>query len=288
MGDKENQMIQLKQMLNETITAANEKLRRDLRVELVEDLTKKIEETIANKLSEIQCTLAPLKEDVENLKKTANDAYEFSTANTDKISSIELRLKELEDSCASVSTTQTKHNEDHVGYKKDIDSMKKVIDDQINRSMRGNLIFFGLEEVENEMYSSKDIVSKFIFDRLYEETENITIQEIRATIVRAHRSKFRPDRNGPRPIYAKFYRDDAAATYLKRSIQKKVSNNNDGVRVKQQFTQELQVRMDKALKVRRELLEKKTITKGYVEYPATLKGIFANSPTDGYKVIQTF
>ncbi len=281
-------MIQLsKQFLSQTIATANEKLRKDLKEELVDELTRKLEETIENKLSEIQTALVPLKEDIENLKKTANDAYETSSTNTDNISKIEVRLQKLEDSFTVQSriTDDLQHKE--VNYKKDIDILKKTIDDQINRSMRGNLVFFGLEENENDDYNSKNIVANFIFENLYDETDNITLAHILGSIVRAHRSKFRPERDpkkGPRPVYVKFSRDDIAATYLKKCIVRKVTH----VRVKQQYTPELQARIDSALKLRRELFDTKKITKGYVEYPATLKGVLVSSPTKGYTTIQSF
>ena len=182
------------------------------------------------------------------------------------------------------STRQEEFLQREIGYKKDIDEMKKVIDDQINRSMRGNLVFFGLAEEENDNFNSRDLVADFIFENLYVETDNITINTIHKSIVRAHRGKFRPEKKGPRPIYVKFDRDDTAATYLRKSIASKL----DGVRVKPQFTKSLQERIDNALKLRRDLFTKKQVKKAYVEYPATLKAVLMNSTDNKYTTIQTF
>ncbi len=278
MGDNKEEMIQFsKDFLRETIAEEHKKLRLE------------IEKTITDKLDQISNTVSELNVTVTDLKKTANDAYEFSHANTEKINNIELRLQTLEETSAQ----QTKHTDElhhrQAGHKKDIDALKAVIDDQINRSMRCNLVFFGLKEDENanENYTTKSIVGEFIFNQLYEEEENVTMQGVLSTIVRAHRSKFNPNRDpkkGPRPIYVKFSRDDTAASYLKRSITAQVTKR--GIRVKQQYTKELQERIDSALKVRRELFDKKKIKKAYVEYPATLKGILANSTE--YTTIQVF
>ena len=276
-----------KDFLIQTITEGNKKLREELKVELIEDITKSIEQTISDKLQGIQNNITELNTTVHDLKKTANDAYETSVENEKKIEDVETRMRILEASSAQ----QTKDYEDlhqrEAGYKKDITELKRVIDDQINRSMRGNLVFFGLKEEENENYSTKNLVGNFIFEQLYDETDNVTLKSILSSIVRAHRSKFNPHRDankGPRPIYVKFSRDDTANVYLKRSISREVSKT--GVRVKQQYTKELQERVDNALKLRRELFSKKKITKAYVEYPATLKGIFINSTE--YTTIQSF
>ena len=151
-------------------------------------------------------------------------------------------------------------------------------------------MFYGLKEEENEHYSTKDIVSNYIFNHLYDHTDNITIQTVHKTIVRAHRAKFNPSRdprkNGPRPIFVKFDRDDTASSYLQKSIKREIGKGGGGVRIKKQFTQKLQSRIDEALKHRRTLLTNKAVTNAYVDYPAVLKGKYTG--TNEFVTIQTY
>ena len=287
MPDKEDDLVQLsKDFLRQAIAEGNEKLRIELKTELIEDLTKTIEKTISDKLQSIQLNVSVLETTVESLKQTASDAYDIGSSNSNEISNIKTRLETLEVS----SLQQSKHNEDlqarEVGYKKDIEELKRVVDDQINRNMRGNLVFFGLPETETETFGTKSLVADFIYTELYQKSSTISQESISGTIVRAHRGRRDPkhEKKGPRPIYVKFNRDDTAAVYLRQSIIRNVSKN--GVRVKQQFTKALQERRDKALKTRRELFNQRSITKAFVEYPATLKAIYNNSTV--YTVVKQF
>ncbi len=287
--ENNNELLQLsKEYLIEAIATGNDKLRKDLKKELVDEITDSIEKSIETKFSCIKEDLTSLHLDIDGLKKTSSDAYEISTDNEKKIASLDERMQMLEESSSTQSTLQEEFLQREAGYKKDIDELKKNIDDQINRSMRGNLVFLGLPEDENENYNAKDVIANFIFENLYTEADNMHINTIHSSIVRAHRGKFHSDREkkGPRPIYAKFNRDNVAALYLRKSIVKQVSKT--GIRVKQQFTKSLQERIDNALKHRRELIEKKLVKKAYVEYPATLKAIRANSTSNEYTTIQTF
>ena len=155
--------------------------------------------------------------------------------------------------------------------------------------MRCNLVFLGLEETETRgQVATKDIVSEFIFNNLHKETDNVTLQGIKQTIVRAHRGKpTSGERKRPRAIYVKFNRDDTAAMVLQQSIKMKASSS--GVSVRPQHTKSLQDRINNALVHRRQLLSQGSIVKAYVEYPATLKGVLSSSSNPNeYSVIKSF
>ena len=117
----------------------------------------------------------------------------------------------------------------------------------------------------------KDVAANFIKNYLFEPTEQVNLEAVANTIVRAHRARAKPSREqrGPRRLFIKFSRDDVAGTYLTCSVKLKVSQL--GVRVKRQFSKSVQARVDQALIVRRDLLKKKEIIQGYVDYPAVLR-----------------
>ena len=80
------------------------------------------------------------------------------------------------------------------------------------------------------------------------------------------------------------YRDDVADKFFQQGIRAKVGER--GFHVKQQFTKKMQNRVDAALMHRKDLFGKKAIIKGFVEYPAILKGIYTG--TTEWKVIRKF
>ena len=155
------------------------------------------------------------------------------------------------------------------------------LDDLRNRSMRGNLVIHGLREEENDKLTTKDLIANFLHIELGAPTPDAA----RKQLVRAHRGrKSNSERNTPRPIYVKFSRDDLAEEYLKVSIQKRLTDR--GMKVTKQFTKKLQARINVALQRRRQLVESGDIMKGFVEYPAVLKG--KTRDDQGYRTIEVF
>ena len=219
------------------------------------------------------------------MKKTANDAYEMAKHNEEQLLLLQPKVKQFEEFMASQDQLKT----ELATSKQTITNLEDELDDLRNRGMRGNLVFFGLPEVEDAKthHYTKDVVAQFIFNKLYTENDNITLEYIYNTIVRAHRSKFDPRRDkekGPRPIFVRFYRDDLADKFFQQGIRAKVSQQ--GYQVKQQFTKKMQTRVDAALIHRKEMFGSKAIIKGFVEYPAILKGVYTG--TTEWKVIRKF
>ena len=287
-GDGANPTIlqMSKEVLEKTISSAIAVGNRVLR----EELTSAFEHTLANKLKDINDNLGTLNLVVNDLKKTANDAYEEATRNAERITKLEATVATLNENNNQLQKSNDELLQREVGYKKDIAEIGEALDDQSNRGMRGNLVFYGLNEEETEHYSSKDIISNYIFNHLYDQHDNITLQTVHNTVVRAHRAKRNPSRdprkNGPRPIFVKFDRDDTAANYLQKSIKREIGKGGGGVRIKKQFTKKLQARIDEALQHRRHLLTTKAVTKAFVDYPAVLKGMYTG--THEFVTIQTF
>ena len=277
MPEQTDLLAQMQSMIQNTINNSNEKLKQELALSF--------EQTIDKKLEGIQKDITTLLNDVEGLKRTANDAYEMAKKNEEQLLLLQPKVKQFQEFMAA----QDQLKAELVTSKQTVTNLEDELDDLRNRGMRGNLVFFGLPEEEDtkQHHYTKDIVAQFIFQQLYTEHDNISLEYIQNTIVRAHRSKFDPRRDaekGPRPVFVKFYRDDLADKFFQQGIKSKVSQR--GYQVKQQFTKKMQKRVDAALIHRKELFGNKAIVKGYVEYPAVLKGIYTG--TTEWKVIRKF
>lgn len=277
----------LKATIMESVTSANAKL-HDVLCAKMESLNRELQETFEIRLHDVETRVQNLDSKLSAVAQTASDTYDTSDTNLKTITLLSSRVAELERKI----TDQERNNEDFKRREKDyIESIEEIqisLDDQINRSMRSNLVFLGLQETEARGQSTtKDIVSDFIFNKLHKETDDVTLEAINRTIVRAHRGKSTGDRKKPRPIYVKFNRDDTAAVLLQQSRKMKVSGN--GVSVRPQHTKPLQDRVNNALKHRRQLLDEGSVIKAFVEYPATLKGVLSSSSNPNeYSVIKSF
>ena len=160
------------------------------------------------------------------------------------------------------------HAESNEVYKLQIN-----LDDNINRSMRANLIFKGIpkDEAFNSYKETKTVVSTFIKANL-----NIDEKSISDMIVRAHRNKGRPTQNGhPHNIFVKFARDDFTLKLHEDFTDIARRDTNVKYKCSQQLTSSLMERRNKAMLERKSLLQANTIKKGFVEYPATLQVMLA-------------
>ena len=95
------------------------------------------------------------------------------------------------------SETVKKHTNLLNDYEKRIIELESMLDDQINRSMRNNIVMKGISEENNETPSqTKDIVSNIIGRHL-----NIDSNTVHNAIERAHRGGKRDGNKKPRNIY---------------------------------------------------------------------------------------
>ena len=129
------------------------------------------------------------------------------------------------------------------------------LDDSINRIMRGNLVFLNIPEEEGENpITTKQIHSEELANNFTQKSPEIILQHI----VRAHRSPPRPGNKSPRPIFAKFTREDIA-----EDINEDLSRIKSFTKCMRQYTKSLQERRNRALINRRELLSNKAIIKRF-------------------------
>ena len=285
----EADMIQLsKDFLMQTIAESHEKLRNELKKDITDELIKHLEVSIDAKLQPIKQDIATIQQDITDLKQTSNDAYDTSADNLNNLNALQRKVDNLEILC----NEQQKFNEDNAQQGKsmaeEIERLEDYIDDQANRGMRENIVLRGISETETENATTVDVVSKFLFEQVYKQDPSVTLFGVRASIVRAHRSKFNPTRDqnkGPRPIFIKMVRDDYADVILRLSIKNGVYKST-GVKVNPQFTPRLQKRVDEALKLRKDMLKQKEIVAGHVDYPAKLMVKFPNDQK--YKLVKEF
>ena len=154
--------------------------------------------------------------------------------------------------------------------------LKKLTDDldeQVNRSMRSNIVVKGLPEDPEEDWSvTKSKLCDFLATLSTE-----TPQLIYERIDRAHRGGKRSD-DKPRNIYVNFVKSVDANyfvdQFVKSRVKKSKNNLNNSsspqVRIDHQYSKALEDRRNLAMIERRKLLDTKKIAMGHVAYPAKL------------------
>ena len=157
---------------------------------------------------------------------------------------------------------------------KELKQRENEIDEQANRSMRGNVIIKGIPEADNEKEdwdTTKSIVTDYLSTLSNENTDTVFRK-----LDRVHRGG-KKDSGKPRHIYANFVYSTDASYYVDLSVKKWVSCHNKGEpkptwRIEQQYSKKLTERRDQALLYRQELLKKKQYAQCRVAYPAKLLG----------------
>ena len=142
------------------------------------------------KLSKLD-KLDTLEVEVKEVKATLYNANESINGLKAENVALKMQVKSLEE---SLNTS-----------KKDFAAMKERVIDIQARSMRENLIFYGIEETENHeagLYS-EEVLKNFFEKELEINTSNSELDRVR----RMGKPKFRDDGSKlPRPIVAKFQR----------------------------------------------------------------------------------
>ena len=84
MPEQNELLTQMQTMIQNTINNSNEKLKQEL--------TLSFEQTIDKKLEGLQKDITTLLNDVEGVKKTANDAYEMAKHNEEQLLLLQLKV----------------------------------------------------------------------------------------------------------------------------------------------------------------------------------------------------
>ena len=229
---------------------------------LLKEENQKLENSMTEKLS------AKLSDEIADLKKTLDE--QTATFNK-RLTSTEKDLNEIKTSLDYIYTDNEKNIRNIADLTNQVDQLKMdntelkdQIDDQINRNMRCNLVFYNVPETEGKEFDS----TKLLLEKIIE--ENLKEKTFDGAIVRAHRGKSSNFQKGrPRAIICKLNRDDTAdeIEYKFANLGMQRINN---VRCSKQFSPDVQRRRNEALLERKTLKEAKSIEKAYIKYPATL------------------
>ena len=226
----------------------------------VKSLFKKMD-YVVEKVDSLEVAITSLKLDVAEQKERVE-------AIADKVEVNELGVGTLK---AQVEDLQG----ENVKIKIELNRARELIDEQIDRSLRDQLTFYGVKRGEDERSWSD--TTTVLCEWLAKNTDK-TADYYDKNIDRCHRGAFNPEKHGPRPIH--WWR---VAEEIRDSLGKKYT---DGVRITDKFSANTQARLNDALMFRKKLREQNTAFKIYVAYPARVMVKRPSSP--GYKLEKSF
>ena len=167
-----------------------------------------------------------------------------------------------------------------------ITELEVKLDDQVNRSMRLNLILKGVPEKTSTIAQSEtwEETKALVTDTLHQHTGG-NKDGIFNSIDRAHRGG--KSYNGkPRNIYMKLFNTDDVKHYHELFRRACVADRNLKIKIDYQFSDRVQTRRNEAMKKRHQLLKDKQIISGYLLYPAKL--MVKNTGDHKYTMCQEF
>ena len=193
-----------------------------------------------------------IRKDTDEILKTELDKFknEYITVTEEKIEQL---------------TNSLSNNEILIGkLERKICDLEEIVDEQINRNLRNNIIVKDIPEVEDEKWSdTKDIVATSFSNIL-----NISKQSVHDGIERAHRGG-KKSGHSPRNIYMRLYTSEDVKYYCDL-LRKLNIRHKTTIKASPQFSKKVTDRRNQAMLERKHLIDKGAIKSGYVEYPATL------------------
>ncbi len=216
--------------------------------------------------------LQPLKEQLQlntqniaTVTISAHKATEASSANATDIEQLRgdvLSVTESNNSLKDIVSSLQK-NVDTLSVKNAC--MERRLEDQTNRSLRKTLIIRGVPEANGE--TTWDHTRDVALDALVAATK-MKKAGLDESIERVHRGKSNAtEKQGKQDIFACFYDWNRVQDLLKEFHK---NGRRSGIYVDQMYGPDTAYRRSLALHRRRELIEKKEIAHGYVDFPAKL------------------
>ena len=155
-----------------------------------------------------------------------------------------------------------------------LSDVEELIEERTNRQLRQTLVFRGIEEKGKESWND----TKHRLAESIAETCDITYDEAASSINRCHRSAPRLDKNGRsvrnRPIYANFFSWDKTENIVQCYRDSNIEFPNFNIKADYKYGPLTSKRRSEALKTRKELKDRKIISKGYIQYPAKLRVMY--------------
>ena len=203
-----------------------------------------------------------------------------------------------------ITTTHTNQINDHetritqleTDLKQVIEEQKKIItkqDDQLNRSLRNNLVLKNVKGTDKTPEESKTLAATMLceFNGIKNPTPN-DIQYHENAIERAHRMMGKEDKEEdkddgrPKPLVMRLYCSESVGYYEKKARLLRIQDKRYSVFASQQYSDLLTDRRNQAMIKRRELIDAGTYDSGFVTYPARLMMKTKNEKK--YKQFQCF
>ena len=180
-----------------------------------------------------------------------------------------IRIVSLEEEMQSLKIENAELRGENAELKGNYSKMREDLDDQIDRSLRDHVNFYGLSEPtpEKKWADTENRLARWLAEHFVDHDANY----YRKAFVRCHRGPFVPGKSGPRPIFCKM--DFKVAEELRWDMKNKAT---DGVTLKNMYSENTQERINKALIYRKQFKCENPGSKSYVSHPATLKVMKAN------------
>ena len=211
----------------------------------------------------IQGQLAQVNSSIGDIKVELRKQNDSIIALDSRVSANDDRLDDLQDQIKDLQLWNVQQQEDNDKLKGEVASVRGDLTEQIDRSLRDQLMICGLpKDSAKEKYWDDTITA--VAEWLAANSSKPYKYWDKA-IIRAHRGSFRPDKPGPTPIHCIFR---WRVTEEVRDLFMKAKNKIGSVTIKDKFSDPTQARVNEALIYRRGLLNENSELKIKVSYPA--------------------
>ena len=249
-----------------SLMESNEEDIRDLLLRIenkISDSEESLKRFVDGKLNRLSDSINELESIVFETKNISEIVHTKTKTFEDAIQSIDDRIGDIEDKVKLDDSKFRKISDLNNSLLKKIKDIEKKLEDQVNRSCRKTLIIKNVKEGDETWADSKQLVAKTLNEICHVQLDG------EENIERAHRGKKRKDSSKPRDIHAAFY-DWNDVNMVLEGYRKHGLSNKAQVYVEQRYGPDTTWRRNKAMMLRRELIEERKIKSAYVAFPAKL------------------
>ena len=218
-----------------------------------------------------------MEEVMEEVKTETRQYHERVDALTTKVAVLEVKEVEGEEKRADLQEQVTRLQMENANLRGNQEKLREDLDDQIDRGMRENIIFYGIPGTERKWEETCVVLAGWLQKNVGGKTQ----EGFDDTIQRAHRGPFNSSKPGPRPIFAKI--NFRTAEMIRNKLK---FNPIPNVGYSDQFSDSTTGRRNEALAFRKELKAKNPNSKAFISYPAVVK--LQKAGEEDYKVVKQF
>ena len=220
---------------------------------------------------------ALLLQKMDEVKEETRATNERVDALARKVAVLEEKAVEGEEKMEDLQEQVTRLTMENATLQGKYDKLREDLDDQIDRGMRENIIFYGVAGTERKWDDTCEVLAKWLYTNVGGKTQ----KEFDDAIQRAHRGPYNSSKAGPRPIFAKinFRTAEVIRNKLKFNPVKNAGFSD-------QFSDTTTARRNEALVFRKELKAKNPNSKAFISYPAVVK--LQKAGEEDYTVVKSF